>query len=102
VRPDGRPLPAAPPVPRWAGPPLAPTEVRLAAAGIGVGPQTATPHGYDRLELAWAIDVLWRPAVDAPLAMEMRGASARRFSGNAPAQSCSEAHQPRRGRRVEG
>jgi len=76
VRPDGRPLPAAPPPLRWAGPPLAPTAARLAAHGLTIDAHTATPSGYgDRLELAWAIDVLWRPAVDAPSAMGTLGAS---------------------------
>ena len=58
--PDGRPLPA--------GPPLAPTDARLDAGGIAIGPDTATPdwHG-ERLDLVYAIDVLWTPrdAADA-------------------------------------
>ncbi len=60
--PDGRPFPAVPAAPRWDGPPLAPTDDRLAAAGIEIGPDTATPdwHG-ERLDLGYAIDVLWKP-----------------------------------------
>ena len=63
--PDGRPFPDAPPAPRWTGPPLAPTGAHLAAAGIEIGPDTATPdwHG-ERLDLGYAIDVLWKPRTD--------------------------------------
>ncbi|MYK89896.1 MAG: DUF222 domain-containing protein, partial [Acidobacteria bacterium] len=54
--PDGRPFPDAPAAPRWTGPPLAPTGAHLAAAGIEIGPDTATPdwHG-ERLDLGYAI-----------------------------------------------
>ncbi|MPY87704.1 MAG: DUF222 domain-containing protein [Luteitalea sp.] len=65
-RPDGRPLPASPPVPRWddgdrhVGDPLAPIAAQLAAADIQIGPQTATPHWHgEPLDVGWAIDVLW-------------------------------------------
>jgi hypothetical protein len=60
--PDGRPLPEVPRSPQWSGPPLAPVDERLDAAGIAIGPDTATPdwHG-ERLDLAYAIDVLWTP-----------------------------------------
>ena len=62
LRPDGTPLPAEPPVARWEGAPLAPTEARLAAAGIGIGPHTATPDWYgESLDLTAALDVLWEP-----------------------------------------
>ena len=69
--PDGRPFPAAPAAPAWSGSALAPTGGRLAAAGIAVGPATATPHWHgERLDLAYVIDVLWTPragaAGDAP------------------------------------
>ena len=69
--PDGRPFPAAPAAPAWSGSALAPTGGRLAAAGIAVGPATATPHWHgERLGLAYVIDVLWTPragaAGDAP------------------------------------
>ena len=52
--------------PRWTGPPLAPTGAHLAAAGIEIGPDTATPdwHG-ERLDLGYAIDVLWKPRTDS-------------------------------------
>ena len=64
--PDGRPFPDAPPAPHWTGPPLAPTGAHLAAAGIEIGPDTATPdwHG-ERLDLGYAIDVLWKPRTDS-------------------------------------
>ena len=64
--PDGRPFPAVPAAPRWTGPPLAPTDARLAAASIEIGPDTATPdwHG-ERLDLGYAIDVLWTPRTES-------------------------------------
>ena len=62
LRPDGTPLPAEPPLARWEGAPLAPTDARLAAAGIGIGPHTATPEWYgESLHLTAALDVLWEP-----------------------------------------
>ena len=65
-RPDGRPFPAVPAAHRWTGPPLAPTNDHLAAAGIEIGPDTATPdwHG-ERLDLGYAIDVLWKPRTES-------------------------------------
>ena len=66
LRPDGAPLPAVPPPPRWqgAGEPLAPTVERLAAAGISIGPHTATPEWYgESLNVAAALDALWEPPV---------------------------------------
>ena len=45
LRPDGVPLPAEPPAACWEGAPLAPTDARLAAAGVSIGPHTATPIG---------------------------------------------------------
>ena len=69
LRPDGTPLPAVPPAPRWqgAGEPLAPTVARLAAAGISIGPHTATPEwDGESLNVAAALDVLWQPQVRAP------------------------------------
>ena len=69
LRPDGTPLPAEPPVASWEGAPLAPTDARLAAAGIGIGPHTATPEWYgESLDLTAALDVLWEP----PAAVEQR------------------------------
>ena len=66
VWPDGRPFPDVPPAPRWTGRPLAPTDGRLAAADIEIGPETATPGWYgDRLDLAYAMDVMWMPRTDS-------------------------------------
>ena len=62
VRPDGRALPAVPLAPDWAGEALGPTSERLAAEGISVDAQTATPAwDGERLDLDWVISVLWRP-----------------------------------------
>ena len=59
---DGRPLPAAPELPRWTGAALGPVDARLAAAGIEIGPETAAPRwDGERLDLDWAMSVLWRP-----------------------------------------
>ena len=76
LRPDGAPLPAAPPAPHWqgAGAPLAPTVARLAAAGITIGPHTATPEWYgESLNVAAALDVLWEPQVREPPVAAVRG-----------------------------
>ena len=60
--PDGRPLLAAPPAPRWRGSPLAATTAHLADRGLTIDARTATPHWHgERLNLAYAIDVLWKP-----------------------------------------
>ena len=80
--PDGRPFPAVPPPPRWCGPPLAPTDTRLAASAIVIDADTATPdwHG-ERLDVGFAIDVMWMPrtvpgaAVGAPLSRPGLGAT---------------------------
>ena len=61
LRPDGRPLPEAPSAPGWDGPALAPVDRRLAAAGIGIDAETAPQWQGERLDVGWAIDVLWRP-----------------------------------------
>ena len=62
LRPDGTPLPAEPPAAGWEGAPLAPTDAWLTAAGIGIGPHTATPEWYgESLDLTAALDVLWEP-----------------------------------------
>ena len=66
LRADGEPLPAEPPVSSWRGAPLAPTDARLAAAGISIGPHTATPDWYgESLDLTAALDVLWEPPATA-------------------------------------
>ena len=74
LRPDGVPLPAVPPAPRWqgAGEPLAPTVARLAEAGISIGPHTTTPDWYgERLNVTAALDALWAPQVSEPAAAEV-------------------------------
>ena len=66
LRPDGAPLPAEPPLPSWEGAPLAPIDARLAAAGISIGPDTATPEWYgESLDLTAALGVLWEPPATA-------------------------------------
>ena len=68
LRPNGEPLPAVPAAARWegVGPPLAPTVKRLEAAGISIGPHTATPEWYgESLHVAAALEVLWEPPVAA-------------------------------------
>ena len=80
--PDGRPFPAVPPPPRWSGPPLAPTDARLAASAIVIDADTATPdwHG-ERLDVGFAINVMWMPrtvpgaSVGAPLLRPRLGAT---------------------------
>ena len=61
LRPDGRPLPEAPATPDWDGPALAPVDRRLAEAGIGIDAEMAPRWRGERLDVVWAIDVLWRP-----------------------------------------
>ncbi len=76
LRPDGTPLPAVAPAPRWqgAGEPLAPTVARLAMAGISIGPHTATPEWYgESLNVVGALDALWEPQVREPPAAAARG-----------------------------
>ena len=68
LRPDGHPLPQAPPAPVWTGPALQPTNDALAAAGIEIDADTATPSwGGERLDLDWAMHVLWRPRREPPV-----------------------------------
>ena len=65
--PDGRPLPEAPPAPVWTGPALQPTNDGLAAAGIEIGADTATPSWRgERLDLDYAMRVLWQPRREPP------------------------------------
>ena len=67
LRPDGRPLPEAPPAPAWTGPALQPTNDGLAAAGIEIGADTATPSWRgERLDLDYAMSVLWQPRREPP------------------------------------
>ena len=66
-RPGGRPLPTAPPAPRWDGPPLAPTLAHLDEAGITIDPRTGLPHWLgERLDEVWVIDVMWKPRARVP------------------------------------
>ena len=65
LRPDGRPLPEAPAAPAWDGRALAPVDRRLAAAGIGIDADTTPRWQGERLDLGWAISVLWRPRAGA-------------------------------------
>ena len=47
---------AAPAAPPWTGPALAPSDARLAVAGIAIGPATATPHWHgERLDLGYVV-----------------------------------------------
>ena len=75
LRPDGVALSAEPPAVCWEGEPLAPTDARLAAAGVSIGPHTATPDWYgESLDLAAALDVLWQPPARAAPAAVAPGA----------------------------
>ena len=75
LRPDGVPLPAEPPAASWEGAPLAPTDARLAAAGVSIGPHTATPDWYgEPLDLSAALAVLWQPPAREPPAAVACGA----------------------------
>jgi len=66
IRPDGRPLPEAPAAPVWMDPPLAPVTAQLERAGVSIDPDTLTPDWRgERLDLDWAIHVLWRPRPQA-------------------------------------
>ena len=66
MRPDGRPLVEAPPLPAVVGPPLTPVAARLERAGVRLGPQTGTPAWRgERLDVDWAVSVLWRPRREA-------------------------------------
>ena len=69
TRPDGRPFPQAAPPPLWKGEALAPVNERLEQEGIEIDAHTATPRWKgERVDMNWAVDLLWRPRPDAPLA----------------------------------
>ena len=69
TRPDGRPFPAAPPLPLWAGAPLAPVAERLEQEGIKIDSQTSKPAWKgERVDIGWAVGLLWKPRPDAPSA----------------------------------
>ena len=66
IRPDGRPLPEAPAAPVWTDSPLAPVAARLEQEGVSIDSDTLTPDWRgERLDLDWAIHVLWRPRSQA-------------------------------------
>ena len=68
MRPDGRPFPAAPPPPLWSGAALAPVTERLEQEGVEIDSQTAPPAWKgERVDIGWAVDLLWRPRPDAPV-----------------------------------
>ena len=74
LRPDGVALSAEPPAVCWEGEPLAPTDARLAAVGVSIGPHTATPDWYgESLDLTAALEVLWQPPARAAPAAVARG-----------------------------
>ena len=88
LRPDGAPVPDQPPPASWYGAPLAPTDARLAAAGIRIGPHTATPDWYgEPLRLQDALDVLWEPPAREQPAAAAVGVSMNRrgIAGPVPA-----------------
>ena len=67
LRPDGCPLAEAPTAPAWTGPALQPTDDNLAATGIEIGADTATPSWRgERLDLHYAMSVLWQPRREPP------------------------------------
>ena len=75
LRPDGVALSAEPPAVCWEGEPLAPTDARLAVAGVSIGPHTATPDWYgESLDLTAALEVLWQPPARAAPAAVAPGA----------------------------
>ena len=57
------PCPGSPPPARaWRGVPLGPVMGRLTQEDIAIGPHTATPAWRgERLDVGWAVGVLWRP-----------------------------------------
>ena len=59
--------PEAPAAPAWAGLALQPTNDRMAAAGIEIDANTATPSWRgERLDLDYAMSVLWRRRREPP------------------------------------
>lgn len=70
-RPDGVPIQPAPALPEWRRTdrllPLAPLSARLVDAGIEIDSDTSTPRSNgERLDLVWALDVLYVPAETPP------------------------------------
>ena len=66
-RPDGRPFPAAPRPPLWTGEALAPMTERLEQEEVEIDSRTVAPGWKsERVDIDWAVDLLWRPRSDAP------------------------------------
>ena len=67
VRPDGQALPEAPAPPAVTGPPLASMMAQLDRRAFARVRNTATPAWRgERLDVDWAVGVLWRPRDAAP------------------------------------
>ena len=67
MRPDGRPFPAAPPLPLWTGAALAPVTERLEQERVEIDSRVAPPAWRgERVDIGWAVGLLWRPRPDAP------------------------------------
>ena len=67
TRPDGRPFPAAPPPSLWSGAALAPVTERLEQEGVEIDSQAAAPAWRgERVDIGWAVGLLWKPRPDAP------------------------------------
>ena len=97
-RPDGQPFPEAPPAPRWAGAALEPTASHLAAAGVTIDGDTATPDWYgESLDLPWAIQVLRPPGSGAPA-----GSGGRVAPGGYPPGAPTDPDVPNSGIRLLG
>ena len=62
-RPDGAVIPDVPSAPALPADPIEALVQAHAAAGIEIDAWTAAPRGTgERLDLAWAIAMLWRPS----------------------------------------
>ena len=60
--PDGRHFPDVPPASKLPGDPVAALEAEHSGLGIGVDPDTTTPHwNGEPFDVGWAIHTLWRP-----------------------------------------
>ncbi len=67
MRPDGRPFPAAPLALPRTGTPLAPVTERLGQEGVAIDSQATAPGWRgERVDIGWAVGLLWRPRSDAP------------------------------------
>ena len=69
TRPDGRPFPVAPPPPLWTDAALAPVTERLEREGVDIDSEAAPPAWKgERVDIGWAVGLLWKPQPDAPSA----------------------------------